>query len=69
METGGSMLYSQGPSYNPYPEPNQPNSNAACHQLTLLTDGENSRMRMKVQGRLFGDCLTLWYRRKIRREH
>ena len=27
-------------------------SNAACHHLTLLTEGENSRMRMKVQGRL-----------------
>ena len=26
--------------------------NAACHQLTLLTGGKNSRMRMEVQGRL-----------------
>ena len=25
---------------------------AACNQLTLLTGGKNSRMRMKVQGRL-----------------
>ena len=29
-----------------------PHSNAVCHQLTLLTDRKNSRMRMKVQGRL-----------------
>jgi hypothetical protein len=26
MEHGGSMPYSQGPSNNPNPEPNQPNS-------------------------------------------
>ena len=28
------------------------NSNAACHQLTLLTGGKNSSLCMKVQGRL-----------------
>ena len=29
-----------------------PHSNAACNQLTLLISGKNSRMRIKVQGRL-----------------
>jgi hypothetical protein len=29
-----------------------PQSNAAFHQLTLLTVGKNSRMHMKVQGRV-----------------
>ena len=33
MEPGGSMMYSQGLSNNPYPEPNQPN----CTTLTPIS--------------------------------
>ena len=34
-----------------------PHLNAAYHELTQLTDGKNSRMRMDVQGRLLQVCL------------
>jgi hypothetical protein len=38
MEPGGSMLYSQGLSNNPYPEPNKPNSSTDIYFFKVYSN-------------------------------